>query len=203
MSSFTYVPCFVSNPRSGLSLYLSPEAVAEVQQATGLEQPLAFNVVSLSRYYGGPVPGTREERYTVLLSVGGKDFVGRRLSEQTKDPKMRVAFPADGRWNKYPGSGAPVPLFGLAESRLYYRKGERHLELLLPAESAMTPARERQPRAPSAPPAAGTTPPAVFPALPHVSVQLQLPGQPPLDFRLPVADAFGVALDWTRKGYSA
>ena len=179
MTSFTYVSARMARGKHAFNLVLSGSDLTELKRLLGLKvtQDLRLTAVSYNAV----------DKKLVLSASPSSGY----------RPAYREA-PDEYRW-QVRWDGDPSP-FGPETIRLYVT-ADRQLEAtllgLVPVNSKAAALDRKKADAPTQTAHA----PAVDPGATHVSVQLCLPGQPPLTFLLPVADAFGVALDWTRRGY--
>lgn len=178
MSSFTYVTARIARGKHAFNVILDGNDLTELKRLLGLKatQDLRMVVESYNAV---------EKKVTLVASPSS----GYRPSYREDADEYRW----QARWDGDPAAFGP-------ESVRLYVNADRKLEAtvlgLHPANSKLASAEQRKAAAPAPAPATACDPGAT-----QVSVQLCLPGQPPLTFVLPVADAFGVALDWTRRGF--
>ncbi len=202
MNSLIYVDAFLSHPRSGLALYLALKPMEELARYMKWPKPEATRAALL---------GLRKEKdgdrdaFAVAFSFQPFSPESRAFARQSKDEKLRCTFQPLHKALNRPDNGELLSFFGLIPVRLNLDPAKGEGWVVLP--ESLPPYYERHVvRRPAAhaeaPPAAASTPPATDPAGGLVSVQLRLPGQPELSFSLPLSEAFGVALDWTRRGYA-
>lgn len=202
MNSLIYLDVFLSHPRSGLSLYLTEEQLKELARYMKLSGP---EVVRGKLLGLRSEKGEKRDALAVFFSFNAFSPESRAFTHQPKDQKLRCVFQAFHPTLKLPDSGELLSFFGMFPARLNLdpAKGEGWVVLPEVLPPYMERHRLRRPTKPDeAPPAAAAPAPATDPAGGLVSVQLRLPGQPELAFNLPLAEAFGVALDWTRRGYA-
>lgn len=205
--SYQYVNGQISNPPSGLNVYLGEEAVKEISGTFSIPVgAFHFRFLGLAVCVDGTArPGDRGT--VVRLVWEPTDSRSRTLAKQPKSPFERLTFAPFGSPQR-DESGWEMPFFGAVTTRLYLclQKG-RPPELLVHLPRVLPEYRARQRRSDSreekAAPVQQALPLVNAPDSSCIPVQLQLPGQPTLEFSVPTAEAFGLALDWTRKGYAS
>lgn len=179
MSSFTYVSARMARGKHAFNLVLQGNDLTELKRLLGLKPPQDLRLTAVSY-------NATEKK----LVMSASPSAGYRPAYREGADEYRWQV----RWDGEPPASGPEPV------RLYVT-ADRQLEVtllgLVPVNSKAAARDQKKGAAPAQP--AHTT--AADPGATQVSVQLCLPGQPPLTFLLPVADAFGVALDWTRRGY--
>lgn len=204
MSSFLYVEGWISNPRSGLCLYLSMQSLITLVEAAkkiGREfsgvttETLCLAMDGLVRRDDNRL-GVRY-RFATLTERGAHTF-----SFQQKSEKIRCQFQRDGHWDS-PQRGGPLPEFAMIAVRVYY--SEAGLEIAFPNLEALPAAstrRQRTPNRSASTPSPEPSKAAPAPAPLGHSLRFDLHGQE-FSFTIPAEELMALALTWTKKGYAS